>query len=208
MKASLDFAHNVFINCPIDPEYDPLFHAMVFTIHVLGFRARCSREENDSGDIRFGKIVKIITQCKFGIHDISRTDPGKNGLPRFNMPFELGVDLGIRRCGSPKCRTKVHLILDRTAYRYQKFLSDIGGQDIDAHHNRPSRAITAVRDWLRSATKATDMPSGKVILGEYKRFLRDLPKICDQLHLDINEITFPDYSHIVAKWVKANYKKP
>src|SRR6185312_4023077 len=96
--ASSDFAHNVFINCPIDPEYAPLFHAMVFTVYLLGFRARCSREENDSGKIRLSKIVKIITSCKFGIHDISRTELDK-GLPRFNMPFELGIDLGIRLCG-------------------------------------------------------------------------------------------------------------
>ncbi len=207
MKASSDFAHNVFINCPIDPDYDPLFQAMVFTIHLLGFRVRCSREENDSGNIRLGKILKIIGECRFGIHDISRTELDKHGLPRFNMPFELGVDLGIRRCGNRRFRTKVHLILDRTPYRYQHFLSDIGGQDIDAHYNKPKRVITNVRDWLRSATKANDMPSGKIIFGEYKRFLRDLPAICQRLNLDIREITFPDYSHIVVIWAKTEYQK-
>jgi hypothetical protein len=207
MKVSSDFAHNVFINCPIDSNYDPLFHAMVFTIYLLGFRARCSREENDSGNIRLGKIIKIITACKFGIHDISRTEPDKHGLPRFNMPFELGIDLGIRRSGNIRCKKKVHLILDRTAYRYQQFLSDIGGQDIDAHHNKQNKIIVNVRDWLRSATKAKDMPSGKIIYGEYKRFLRDLPQICHQLNLEMDEITFPDYSHIVVHWLKTEYKK-
>jgi hypothetical protein len=203
--ASSDFAHNIFINCPIDPSYDPLFHAMVFTIHLLGFRARCSREENDSGRIRLGKIIKIISSCKFAIHDISRTEL-EHGLPRFNMPFELGIDLGIRECGSSKCRKKVQLILDKTAHRYQKFLSDIGGQDIDAHHNRPGRLIKAVRNWLRTATGARDMPSGKIIHGEYRRFLRDLPQICAELNLDVEDVTFPDYSHIVARWLKTKYK--
>ena len=207
MKVSSDFARNVFINCPIDPQYDPLFHAMVFTVYLLGFRPRCSREENDSGDTRIGKIVKLIRKSRFGIHDLSRTELDSHKLPRFNMPFELGVDAGLRHSGNPKFKKKVHLVLDKAPYRYQKYISDIGGQDISAHHGRASRIISAVRDWLRTATNATDMPSGTIIGKEYRRFQRDLPKICERSHLDIHEVTYRDYSHIVVKWLKTEYKK-
>jgi len=207
MKVSSDFARNVFINCPIDQQYDPLFHAMVFTIYLLGFRPRCSREENDSGDIRIGKIVKLIRKSRFGIHDLSRTELDSHKLPRFNMPFELGVDAGLRYSGNVKFKKKVHLVLDRVPYRYQKYISDIGGQDISAHHGTISKIISVVRDWLRTATNATDMPSGTIISKEYRRFRRDLPKICERSNLDISEVTFRDYSHILVNWLKTEYKK-
>jgi len=205
-KPAFDFAHNVFINCPIDKKYDPLFHAMVFTVHLLGFRPRCSREASDSGHVRLKKIMNIIAGCKFGIHDISRVELTR-GLPRFNMPFELGIDLGFRRCGNARCKAKIHLVVDAKQWRYQKILSDISGQDIFAHHDDPSTIVTIVRDWLRTATKARDMPGGDVIFIEYKRFRRDLPKICRKSHLRMNQITYADYSHLVAKWVKTKYKK-
>jgi len=209
MKPSSDFAHNVFINCPIDAHYNPLFHAMVFTIHLLSFRPRCSREASDSGHVRLQKLMNIIANCKFGIHDISRTGPDReNRLPRFNMPFELGVDLGFRCGGNAKCQTKVHLVLDKEQYRYQKFLSDISGQDISAHSNRISEVVTIIRDWLRSATHARDMPSGAIVLDQYRRFRRDLPKMCKLANLQMNQITFPDYSYIVAEWISTKYKKP
>lgn len=197
-KSSVSCDHNVFINCPIDELYAPLFNAIVFTIHMVGFRPRCSRE-NDSGD-RLIKILEIIATCKYGIHDISRTQLDKNKLPRFNMPFELGIDLGYQYCGKAKYKTKVHLILDTHRYRYQKFISDLAGRDPFAHHNSPKQVIRIVRNWLRNAS-GINMPSGAVIYNEYKTFKRSLPKICERSNLDINEITFADYSFIIAQWL-------
>ena len=207
-EPSSDFSHNVFINCPFDDHYNPLFHAMVFTIHLLGFRPRCSREQQDSGRVRLDKLMEIMVECKFGIHDISRTEPDPiNRLPRFNMPFELGMDIGFRHVGDVQCKSKIHLIFDTKPYRFQKFLSDISGQDIAFHSNRASKVVSAVRDWLRTATDADDMPSGAIVYKHYKRFRRNLPKICEASDLQIEELNFLDYSHTVAEWIKQNYKK-
>ena len=82
------------------------------------------------------------------VQDISRTELNAAGLPRFNMPFELGLFLGAKRFGNAMQRRKTCLVLDREPYRYQAFLSDIAGQDIAAHGGEPVRAIGAVRDWL------------------------------------------------------------
>ena len=62
---------DVFINCPFDDGYRPMFNALVFAIYDLGFVARCAREADDSGEVRIAKIERIIEECKFGIHDIS-----------------------------------------------------------------------------------------------------------------------------------------
>jgi hypothetical protein len=34
------YEYSVFVNCPFDAEYRPLFHAIVFAIHDCGFAAR------------------------------------------------------------------------------------------------------------------------------------------------------------------------
>src|SRR3954465_12360958 len=64
-KASSDYGNSVFVNCPFDGSYTPLFEAMVFTIFDCGFRARCALEIDDSGQIRIEKIFNIIAECRF-----------------------------------------------------------------------------------------------------------------------------------------------
>src|SRR6266403_3735989 len=106
-----------------------LFDAIVFAVHDCGFVARCALEASDSEEARIGKILAIIAKCKFGIHDISRTELSKNTkLPRFNMPLELGLFLGDKTFGRRGPRAKVFLILDRQKYRYQKYCSYISCQ--------------------------------------------------------------------------------
>jgi len=69
-----DYNESVFINCPFDKDYKALFDAIVFTIFDCGFIARCALEENDSSVNRIEKIYAIISECRYGIHDISRTE--------------------------------------------------------------------------------------------------------------------------------------
>jgi len=46
------------------------------------------------------KLYGLIEACRYGIHDLSRTELDKSHqLPRFNMPLELGIFLGARRYG-------------------------------------------------------------------------------------------------------------
>jgi len=148
------YEDSVFLNCPFDDQYDPLFKAIVFTIFDCGFVIRCTLEDTDSGPTRIEKIYRMIQNSKYGIHDISRTELDRgNGLPRFNMPFELGLFLGARHFDKTHRRKRLCLILDREQYRYQEFLSDIGGQDIGSHDDDPRLIVLAVRDWLRDQSK-------------------------------------------------------
>lgn len=100
---------------------------------------------------RFGAPWRPIEECRFGIHDLSRIErDAVNDLPRFNMPFELGLFLGGRRYGPRPQRDKHCLVLEAERYRYQNFLSEIAGQDIRSHDNEPAKPVGAVRDWLAS----------------------------------------------------------
>ena len=105
---------DVFINCPFSDDYREHFRAIVFTVIRSGFTPRCARERDDAGEVRYEKICRIIGECAFGIHDISKTElDAGTGLPRFNMPFELGLFLGATKYGSRSVKRKATLILDR-----------------------------------------------------------------------------------------------
>jgi hypothetical protein len=201
------YQQHVFINCPFDEPFRSILEAIVFTVHDCGFVARSALEADDGSQVRITKIYAMIEQCGFGIHDISRTelDPGTL-LPRFNMPLELGIFLGAKRFGSPKQRRKNCLILDRERYRYQKFCSDIAGQDVRAHDNDPARAIRIVRDWLRNGTAGTGirMPGHGTIGVRYDTFRADLPVMCAELGLDPDDLIFNDYTTAIASWQQTN----
>src|SRR5262245_15578624 len=109
----LSFASNIFINCRLDAEYRRLFNAIVSTILDMHFRTRCALEACNADQIRLHKILDIIAECKYGIHDLSRTElDTASGLPRFNMPLELGLDLGCKHYGQLYQQDKSLLILD------------------------------------------------------------------------------------------------
>ncbi len=197
------YQNNVFINCPFDSEYKPFFEAIVFAVFDCGFRARCSLEVEDSSQVRIEKIKRIIAECRFGIHDVSRTEPDANtGLPRFNMPLELGLFLGAKAFGQGNQKQKSCLILDGDPYRYQKFISDIAGQDIKSHGKKPEVTIAVVRDWLGDHSKRKNVPGGRHIQKRYKRFQKELPKLCDIMKIETEELTFNGYSSFVSKWLK------
>ena len=193
------YSDNVFLNCPLDQSYKEMFDAIIFTIYDCGFVARCSLEEDASGDVRFSKIENIVGECRYGIHDISRTELDvSNNLPRFNMPLELGLFFGARKFGNKDQRTKKLLILDVDQYRYQQFISDLAGYDIKAHNHLPEQASGAVRDWLVTASRRTTIPDRGVIWNDYRDFQERLPSWCRQRRLQRENLVFIEYSYAIT----------
>jgi hypothetical protein len=200
------YADQVFLNVPFDTRYTKLLQALVFAVHDCGLGARCALEKDDGGQVRVDKLYQIIRDCRLGIHDLSRTTLDKKyRLPRFNMPFELGVFLGARHYGSIAQRRKSCLILDRDRYRYQIFCSDISGQDIRAHGNEVSQALTSVRNWLQANLPShTKIPGPSTLAARYVEFRRQLPFMCKREGLRPAELTFLDYRKLVAAWIAVN----
>jgi len=195
----------VFINVPFDRRYKKLFDALIFAVHECGFVARGAREQDDSSQVRLEKLLDIIGDCRFGIHDLSRvTLDSKNRLPRFNMPLELGIFLGAKRFGGSRHARKSCLILDRDQYRYQIFCSDIGGQDIRAHHNDVRSAVGAVRSWLRTAAGLNGVRGASNMANRYVQFRLELPAICREANLEMRDLDFLDYRTLVDVWIEAH----
>ncbi|HEY6370050.1 MAG TPA: hypothetical protein VIX37_05700, partial [Candidatus Sulfotelmatobacter sp.] len=145
----------------------------------------------------------IIAQCRYGIHDLSYVGIDlRTRLPRFNMPLELGLYLGCKRFGGRSQKVKNCLILDRRPFRYRAFLSDISGQEIHVYSGTPRTAITAVRDWLRTASKRKRLPGASEVFARYLRFRSHLPKICKELKRTPQELTFVDFAEVADIWLR------
>lgn len=152
----MTFEKNVFINCPFDQDFYPLLRPLLFTVIYLGLKPRIALENVDSGQPRLEKIINLIAESKYAIHDISRIEAQRAGeLFRLNMPFELGIDVGCRTFGGPQKKEKKYLILESEAYRYKSALSDLSGSDISSHGNEPNRVVVEVRNWLKNVCKLT-----------------------------------------------------
>lgn len=167
----------------------------------FGFRPRSARELDDGGQTRIDKIYRLIEACRYGIHDLSRTElDAVHNLPRFNMPLELGLFLGAKRYGGKSQQAKRVLILDVEQYRYQRFVSDLAGMDIHQHGGDPMRALEETRDWLANVSRR-DLPSAGRTRTAYAAFLADLPDLTAALEFDIARIPYVDFERIVASWL-------
>jgi hypothetical protein len=191
----------VFINCPFNNGYRPFFEAIAFTISACGYIPRCALEYQDTGYARLTKIIHLIDTCDFSLHDISHTElDEKFRLPRFNMPFELGLAFGRKhsRRKPPKL-----LVMDRELHRYEVFLSDLKGCDLASHDGDPREAVTQVRNWL-SSHHGPGLNGPKHMQGWFTRFQTDLPAICDESGWDRDRITFNDLVPAMIRWLN-NY---
>lgn len=195
MAINKNYSTDVFINCPFDTQYLPIFHAICFAVHDAGFRARCALEENDTSKARLGKILRIISECKYGVHDLSRVESGSaaNPLPRFNMPFECGLFFGAKHFGGKSHQQKQFLVLDSESHRYQATMSDIAGQDIGCHDDAPITAIAKIRRFLNAKEPGVVLPGGEKIAFRFQAFMADLPEIATKSGMTVNELTSLDY---------------
>ncbi len=201
-KISTPYLKSVFINCPFDPAWQDKFRAIVFTVLACEFKPRCSWEQDDTGDVRFHKIMEIIEACKYGIHDLSQENA------RMNMPLELGVYIGCRQYNpDKKHRDKRYLVFEGAAYDLKKSLSDLSGQDVKTHNDDTLQIIQGVRDWLddkapkgRGTMIFAHAPYLKI---QFDQFTASLPALCQGMNWAVDNLTYADYLYLASPWIAA-----
>lgn len=86
------------------------------------------------------------------------------------MPFEIGLDFGCGYFGGSPFDQKRILILEEKQYRYQEFISDISGNDIEAHDKEYVKAIRKVCYWISGFPNFSELVAGDVLVKEYEDF--------------------------------------
>lgn len=201
MNVPANYSRTIFVNCPFDDEYQVLFEAIIFGILSCGFIPRCAKESMNSDEIRIHKIISIIKESKYGIHDLSRVEFSKDSpLPRFNMPLELGIFIGCQKYGGSNHKQKRYLVFDKEQYRYKRFISDISGQDIYGHNNDPKEIITNIREWLAHVSnKRIAGPSFHI--ESYELFKMELPTMCKKYKWDYDKLTYKEYINLIIEFI-------
>ena len=204
-RTNRQFERNVFVNCPFDDEYVSLLRPLLFTILALGFRPRIATERSDSGESRVDKIVELIRESRYSIHDISRlvaTEAGQ--FARFNLPFELGVDRGAQLFGTPLLRTKRILVLDKEPYDYKRALSDFSGADIKNHKDDAISLVRAVRNWFVETVEVSGASSPTRIWYQFTDFASefyDNQRDAGCSDEDLNFMPVPEYAKAISAWL-------
>lgn len=116
------------------------------------------------------------------------------------MPLELGLFLGAKAYGNDSQRDKRALILDVEQYRYQKFISDLAGMDVNPHNSNPVTAVKVTRDWLANVSRRK-IESGDRIALLYQSFIDEVPLIAERLGFNHGSIPYVDFERIVVAWL-------
>ena len=119
---------SVFLNIPYDDDFENLLLAYIAGISAFGFIPRATLEI-PFGQRRVEKILELIEQSEYSIHDLSRVQLDRNAprTPRFNMPFELGLTIGMRN------ENHSWVVCETLKRRLNKSLSDLDGTDVYIH---------------------------------------------------------------------------
>jgi hypothetical protein len=145
---AVDPARSVFINCPYDPEYEPLFDALIFSVVCCGFTPRSATESGTVSEARMERIFSAIFGSYYSIHDLSRCQgEGERMLARFNMPLELGIAMTRRRDG-PNAPRHDWLVLVPKDAPYAQFVSDLAGFDPFRYDGTAEMLVRRVMSWL------------------------------------------------------------
>jgi hypothetical protein len=202
-----DYDRSVFINCAFDATFVELFRAIIFTVHDCGFIARCALEKGNRDGVRIDKIIKIIEECKYGIHDLSCIEiTEESPLPRFNMPYELGIFMGCKYLGESYHRKKDFLVMDSEPHRYKRLISDLAGYDFPSHNNDVNTVINNVRDWMSEAA-SKHLPGALYYQDRYRSFMQVFPALCKAFKVTPQIINFKDYYALVSAWIQEENRK-
>jgi hypothetical protein len=201
----MSFETNIFINCPYDAGYLPLLRPLVFTVLYAGLNPRLAAERLHSGESRISKIVELIRDSQYAIHDLSRIQASKKGeYFRLNMPFELGLDIGCATfTNEPRLQGKRCLILEKERYRYQIAISDLSNSDIEAHHNDPVRLVAVVRNWLANEV-GLELPGPSGVYDMFSVFMGenfDLLKGKGFSEADIRDLQINELIKYMREWL-------
>ena len=142
----------VFINCPYDSDYEPVFDALVLTTVFFGLTPTSALTSGDAGRARMERIMTEIESADFSIHDLSRCrGEGAQGLTRMNMPLELGIALYRSRQNNHRWMA---LVPDDNPH--QQYISDLAGYDLKVYGGDTDRdgAISRVASWYWSVGPA------------------------------------------------------
>ena len=177
-RLTISRATSVFINCPFDDEFLPLFDAIVFATVCCGFLPRSALESGDAAVPRMDRILSALTESKYSIHDLSRCrGEGEERLARFNMPLELGIAMAQRFAAGADEDRHDWLTLVPEGHQYLRFISDMAGYDLKRHDGTVDSAVRGVMSWPATRVDAVWTPTPRQVISALPAFVREKQRL-------------------------------
>ena len=166
--------YSVFLNIPYDSAFENLYLAYIAGLSAFGLIPRATLEIPTS-QRRLERILKLIQECAYSIHDLSRVqlDARAPRVPRFNMPFELGLAVA----QNVRNRQETWYVCETVPHRVGKSLSDLNGTDVRIHGGTVRGVFGALCDVF---VRKTRRPSVQEMYRIYLVLRRNLPTIMRQ----------------------------
>lgn len=175
---SLNPLTSVFLNCPYDLEYQPLFDCAVLAVIACGFTPRSALESGTVAEPRMARITRAIFESKYSIHDLSRCKgEGDANLARFNMPLELGISMARRYLGRRPADKHDWLVMVPAGHQYARYISDLAGFDPVTHDGTERGLTVAIMRWLATREDAVLTPSPQQVLQGLPKFRREMRRL-------------------------------
>ncbi len=139
--------NGVFLNVPYDEEFSSIYIAYIVGLFQLDLVPHIA-SEIPGGKRRLDRIFELIQSCRYSIHDLSRVEVSvtPTGLPRFNMPLELGMTITWANL-HPKSHT--WFVWESEPYRLQRSASDLNGSDPYIHFGNAEGVLSELRNAFR-----------------------------------------------------------
>ncbi len=167
---------SVFLNIPYDTDFEQLYLAYTTGLTMLGLTAKLTLAVPH--DIsRLETIIRLIQSAHYSIHDLSRVTSA-GGVPRFNMPLELG--LALYRSRTEPGRHQVY-IFEQENYRIQRSTSDLNGLDPFIHNGTPRQIMARLRSIFLPEGQSVTVPK---MMSAFERLIEALPAIKEKAGTD------------------------
>lgn len=166
-------SRQVFLNVPFDNHYRKNLLALICSLVCAGRQPRCAQEVRPTSNGRMEKITELIENCIYSISDLSRMSGGPKKLPRFNMPFELGIIYALHYKEPKKYQW---FLLESKRHRLGKTLSDLDA-DPKIHYNNPKKIIRIVLEWCELISPYYTLPIPQEVIRVYNVLSGSIPDL-------------------------------
>jgi hypothetical protein len=169
-------ANRALLNVPFDARFETLFLAYIAGLSGFGLVPQ-SVLQIPGSHRRLDRLTHLISTCQYSFHDLSRVelDLKRPRVPRFNMPFELGLAVGWEKHGGQPHRWYA---FESRPYRALKSLSDLNGTGFYIHGNR---TVGVFRCLSNALARGEHHPTVRQLQGIYHDLREDARTIKNDL---------------------------
>jgi hypothetical protein len=163
---------SAFLNIAYDLDYEEHFLAYIAGVAAFGLDPRATLELT-GGERRLERIFDLIATCKYSFHDLSfvTLDRSLPATPRFNMPFELGLVVGLEKAADSGHEW---FVFESVRHRLQKSLSDMNGTDPFIYGSTADGILREIRNAL---ARHDIRPSAEQMRAIFEVLKKECPRI-------------------------------